>query len=86
MTFDDWNQLPDHFFDSLTNIDIYSLPEWDRWKERINQVLSEMDYEDAMGCEFKDLLSLAGIGEGEIELAQKQQIEDKRIEKLNADF
>jgi hypothetical protein len=85
MTIDEWGQNSDQFFDYLAHSEIYSLPEWDGWKERINQVLSEMAYEDAMGCEFEDLISLAGLT-GEIELAIKEHDMDKRMKDLQSDF
>jgi hypothetical protein len=85
MTIDEWCQNSDQFFDYLAHSEIYSLPEWDGWKERINQVLSEMAYEDAMGCEFEDLINLAGLT-GEIELAIKEHDMDKRIKDLQSDF
>lgn len=85
MTIDEWGQNSDQFFDYLAHSEIYSLPEWDGWKERINQVLSEMAYEDAIGCEFEDLISLAGLT-GEIELAIKEHDMDKRMKDLQSDF
>jgi hypothetical protein len=44
-----------------------------------------MDYEDAMGCEFEDLINLAGLT-GEIELAIKEHDMDKRMKDLQSDF
>ena len=85
MTIDEWGQNSDQFFDYLAHSEIYSLPEWDGWKERINQVLADMDYEDAMGCEFEDLINLAGLT-GEIELTIKEHNMDKRINDLQKDF
>lgn len=80
-----WENAPDHFFDLLAHCEIYSLPEWDNWKEQINNVLANMDYEDAKDCEFEDLINLAGL-KGEIDKARKQHIEDKRIENIQEDF
>ena len=85
MTFDIWNKEIDHFFDFLAHSEIYSLPEWDNWEEQINNVLADMAYEDAKGCEFEDLINLAGL-KGEIDKARKQHIEDKRIENMQEDF
>lgn len=86
MTINAWLDVSEHFFDFLTSYsDIQSIPEWDGWKERINQVLSEMAYEDAMGCEFEDLINLAGLT-GEIELAIKEHDMNRRIENLKSDF
>jgi hypothetical protein len=85
MTIDEWGQNSDQFFDYLAHSEIYSLPEWDGWKERINQVLSEMAYEDAKGCEFEDLINLAGLA-GEIELTIKEHDMDRRIKNIEKDF
>jgi hypothetical protein len=85
MTFDTWNNASDHFFDFLAHSEIYSMPEWDGWKEQINNVLADMAYEDAEGCEFEDLINLAGL-KGEIDKARKQHIEDKRMENMQEDF
>ena len=85
MTFDGWSKTSDHFFDLLGHSEVYSLPEWDGWKERINEVLADMAYEDAMGCTFDDLVSLAGLN-GEIEITIKEHIVNERIEKAKEDF
>lgn len=85
MTFEDWSSTPEHFFDLLNYCELKSMPEWDRLVERINNLLSTMAYEDAMGCYMEDLISLAGLN-GEIELALKEHRIDERIDKLNSDF
>lgn len=85
MTFEEWCSTPEHFFDLLNYCEIKSMPEWDGWIERINNILSTMDYEDAMGCYMEDLISLAGLT-GEIELALKERIMNERMNKLNSDF
>lgn len=85
MTFEELVSTPDHFFDLLGYCELKSMPEWDGWIERINNLLSTMAYEDAMGCEMEDLISLAGLT-GEIELALKERIMDKRMNKLHEDF
>ena len=85
MTFEEWGSTPDHFFDLLNYCELKSMPEWDGWVERINNLLSTMAYEDAMGCYMEDLISLAGLN-GEIELALKEQSMKKRIDDVQKDF
>lgn len=84
MTFEDWLKLG-NFFDFLKYYELQSMPEWDGWVERIDATLSNMAYEDAMGCNMEDLISLAGLT-GEIELALKERIMNERIDKLQEDF
>lgn len=86
MTIDAWLDVSEHFFDFLTSYsDIQSIPEWSDWEERMDEVLQDMAYEDAMGCTFDDLIELAGI-KGEIEMARKQCIENKRMKNKEEDF
>lgn len=89
MTFEDWyNSTPEHSFDFLNFLnycDLQSMPEWDEWVYKLDTTLSNMDYEDAMGCDMEDLISLAGLT-GEIELALKGRIMNERMNKLNSDF
>lgn len=86
MTFEDWyNSTSEHFFDFLKYCELQSMPEWDEWVERIDATLSNMAYEDAMGCDMGDLISLAGLT-GEIELALKERRMYERIDKLQEDF
>lgn len=85
MTFEDWSSTPEHFFDLLNYCELKSMPEWDGWVERLDATLSNMAYEDAMGCDMEDLISLAGLT-GEIELALKERIMNERMDKLNSDF
>lgn len=89
MTFEDWlNSSSEHYFDFLSFVkycDLQSLTEWDGWVEHINNLLSTMAYEDAMGCDMENLISLAGLT-GEIELALKEHRMDERMDKLNEDF
>lgn len=89
MTFEDWyNSTSEHFFDFLNFLnyrDLQSLPEWDGWVDKLDTALSNMAYEDAMGCDMEDLISLAGLT-GEIELALKERIMNERMNKLNSDF
>lgn len=84
MTFEDWISSG-HFFDFLKYCELQSTPEWDGWVERLDATLSNMAYEDAIGCDIEDLISLAGLT-GEIELALKERIMDERMNKLNSDF
>lgn len=85
MTFEGWSKPSDNFFDMLSHIEIHSLPEWEGWEKRINAALEDITYEDAIGCSFDDLISLAGLND-EIEVAMKKHIIDKRIENANEDF
>lgn len=86
MTFEDWyNSTSEHFFDFLNYCDLQSIKEWDGWVDKLDATLSNMAYEDAMGCDMEDLISLAGLN-GEIELALKERRMDERMEKLNSDF
>lgn len=86
MTFEDWyNSTSEHFFDSLNLCGLQSMPEWDGWVESLDDTLSNMDYEDAIGCDMEDLISLAGLT-GEIELALKKNRMDERMDKLQDDF
>lgn len=86
MTFEDWyNSTSEHFFDFVEHCDLQSMPEWDGWVESLDDTLSNMVYEDAMGCDMEDLISLAGLT-GEIELALKERIMNERMDKLNSDF
>lgn len=87
MTFEDWyNSTSEHYFDFLTFYpDIQSIPEWSDLEERMDEVLQDMAYEDAIGCTFEDLIDYAGI-RGKIEMARKQCIENKRIERMEGDF
>lgn len=86
MTFEDWyNSTSEHFFDFLNYCELQSMPEWDGWVEIIDATLSNMAYEDAMGCDMEDLISLAGLT-GEIELALKERMMNERMNKLNSDF
>lgn len=86
MTFGDWyNSTSEHFFDFLNYCELQSMPEWDGWADRLEATLSNMAYEDAMGCDMEDLISLAGLT-GEIELALKERIMNERMNKLNSDF
>lgn len=85
MTFEGWSNTSEHFFDLLGHIEIHSLPEWSEWEKQINEVLDDMAFEDAMGCSLDDLISLAGLN-GEIEVAMKQHIMNKRIENAKEDF
>lgn len=84
MTFEDWCNSG-HFFDFLKYNELQSMPEWDGWVESLDATLSNMAYEDAMGCDMEDLISLAGLT-GEIELALKERIMNERMNKLNSDF
>ena len=86
MTFEDWyNSTSEHFFDFLNYCDLQSMPEWNGWVDNLDATLSNMAYEDAIGCDMADLISLAGLT-GEIELALKERRMDERIDKLNSDF
>lgn len=86
MTFEDWyNSTSEHFFDFLNYCELQSMPEWDGWAESLDATLSNMAYEDAIGCDMEDLISLAGLT-GEIELALKERRMNERMEKLNSDF
>ena len=86
MTFEEWyNSTSEHFFDFLNYCDLQSIPEWDGWVDKLDTTLSNMAYEDAMGCEMVDLISLAGLTV-EIELALKERRIDERMDKLNSDF
>lgn len=86
MTFEDWyNSTSEHFFDFLNHCCLQSMPEWNGWVESLDSTLSNMAYEDAMGCDMEDLISLAGLT-SEIELALKEHIIDERIDKLQEDF
>lgn len=86
MTFEDWyNSTSEHFFDFLNHCGLQSMPEWDGWVESLDATLSNMAYEDAMGCDMEGLISLAGLT-GEIELALKERIMNERIDKLQEDF
>lgn len=86
MTFEDWyNSTSEHFFDFLKYCELLSMPEWAGWADSLDATLSNMAYEDAMGCDMADLISLAGLT-GEIELALKERRMDERMDKLNSDF
>lgn len=86
MTFEEWyNSTSEHFFDFLNYCELQSMPDWSGWVESIDATLSNMAYEDAMGCDMEDLISLAGLT-GEIELALKERIMNERMNKLNSDF
>lgn len=86
MTFEDWyNSTSEHFFDFLNYCELQAMPEWDGWVERLDATLSNMAYEDTMGCDMEDLISLAGLT-GEIELALKERRMYERIDKLQEDF
>ena len=86
MTFEEWyNSTSEHFFDFLNYCDLQSMPEWNGWVDKLDTTLSNMAYEDAMGCEMVDLISLAGLTV-EIELALKERRIDERMDKLNSDF
>lgn len=89
MTFNGWKTVYSHNLDLMCQSELQQLPEWSEWSKRIDKVLSEMDYEDAIGCEFEDLINLAGLTD-EVEAAlnklSKEHYTNKRIEKLNTDF
>ena len=86
MTFEEWyNSTSEHSFEFLNYCDLQSMPEWDGWVDNIDAALSNMAYEDAMGCDMADLISLAGLN-GEIELALKERIMNERMNKLQEDF
>ena len=86
MTFEDWyNSTSEHFFDFLNHCGLQAMPEWSGWVESLDATLSNMAYEDAIGCDMEDLISLAGLT-GEIELALKERIMNERMNKLNSDF
>lgn len=86
MTFEEWyNSTSEHFFDFLNYCDLQSMPEWNGWVDNLDATLSNMAYEDAMGCDMADLISLAGLT-GEIELALKERIMNERMNKLQYDF
>lgn len=86
MTFEDWyNSTSEHFFDFLKYCELQSMPEWAGWVDKLDATLSNMTYEDAMGCDMADLISLAGLA-GEIELALKERRMYERIDKLQEDF
>lgn len=86
MNFEEWyNSTSEHFFDFLNYCDLQSMPEWNGWVDNLDATLSNMAYEDAIGCDMADLISLAGLT-GEIELALKERRMDERIDKLNSDF
>lgn len=88
MTLDTWLDLEssNNFFDFLlTYPELVGKPEWDNWEKRMDEVLSELPYEDAKHVSFKDLISLAGL-EGEIELARKEYDTARRLENLEQDF
>ena len=89
MTFEEWyNSTPEHSFDFLNFLnycDLQSIPEWDGWVDKLDATLSNMAYEDAMGCDMVDLISLAGLT-CEIELALKRRKMNERMNKLQEDF
>lgn len=77
MTFEGWIESG-HFFDFLKYHELQSMPEWDGWVEIIDATLSNMAYEDSIGCDMEDLISLAGLT-GEIELALKERMTNERM-------
>ena len=84
MTLYGWMIREDNYFDFVA----YSLtdfPKWRSWEKQLNDVLADMDYEDAKGLDFEGLISLAGLT-GEIELAMKERDMNKRINDLQKDF
>lgn len=89
MTFSGWETTYSHKLDLMCHSELRLLGEWGSWISRIEVVLAGMDYEDAIGCEFEDLIGLAGLTD-EVKAAKDKLIKDavvnKRIEKLNADF
>lgn len=89
MTFNGWKTVYSHKLDLMCNSELQQLPEWNEWSKRIDEVLNEMAYEDAIGCELEDLISRAGLT-GEVEAAlnklSKEHYTNRRIEKLKSDF
>lgn len=86
MTFDDWMQHSHNFFYLISQFgDLELFPEWPHWKQKIEEQLNSMDYEDAMGCELEDLLNLTGVME-ELILARKKNDIDCRLKSMEQDF
>ena len=82
MTFDEWCQDADNFFEILG---IKDFPKWYEWKRHIEEVLHSMDYETGMKCKFNELLRLAKIS-NEVSRAKKELIIHNRKEQLEQDF
>lgn len=89
MTFNGWKTVYSNQLDIMDYCELQQLPEWNNWSKRIDDVLNGMAYEDAIGCEFEDLINLAGLT-GDVEAAlnklSKEHYTNKRIEKLKSDF
>ena len=86
MTCDDWIQRSENFFNLISQFpDLMSYPEWSIWKQKIEEQLNSMDYEDALGCELKDLLNLTGVID-ELRLARKKTEVDSKLKAMEQDF
>ena len=89
MTFTDWIHDPEHsehFFDTLR---VSDLPGWPEWRQQIDDVLADIDYEDGIQCDFESLIELAGLKEeiqGAIDFDNKKAKEKVKLERIKEDF
>lgn len=89
MTFNGWKTVYSHKLDLMCNSELQQLPEWNEWSKRIDEVLNEMAYEDAIVCDFEDLIDSAGLTD-EVKAAlnklSKEHYTNRRINDLQKDF
>ena len=87
MTLKEWvEKSPEHFFEFISyHPELHDIPEWKDWENLMDDVLKDMEYNDASECELGDLLSLSGV-QGEIDKFIKNQIMNKRLNDLQSDF
>lgn len=86
MTYDYWIQHSENFFNLISQFpDLLDYPEWSLWKQKIEEQLNSMDYEDALGCGLEDLLNLTGVID-ELRLARKKTKIDSKLKAIEQDF
>lgn len=85
MTFEDWKAEADHFFEWLKYDDLWQLPQWKIWVEKMDLTLRSMRPESARDTSFDKLIEIAGI-KNEIELVKKQEKVKRKLDEINEDF
>ena len=84
MTFEEWKES-EHFFEWLKYDDLWQLPQWKIWVEKMDSTLRSMSPENARYTSFDKLIEIADI-KNEIELAQKQAKVQRKLDEINEDF
>lgn len=85
MTFEEWKEEPDNFFEWLSCSEIWEFPQWKIWENKLDLTLRFVDPILARNISMNKLIEVAGL-KNEIELAKKQAKVQKKIDEIKEDF